>query len=83
MLYRDRFECHLPAVPNIYELNVKFCVEPTPVIPFDDDGDTLIDEDPINGADNDGDSLIDEDPPEGTGPKVCHEQVKLLIVHSP
>jgi hypothetical protein len=42
-----------------------------------------VDEDPIDGIDNDGDSLVDEDPPEGSGPQVCHEQTKLLIVHQP
>jgi len=82
VLYRERFECHA-AVEDIYELDVKFCVEPTPVIPYDDDGDALVDEDPIDGTDNDSDSLIDEDPPEGGGPLVCHEQVKLLVVHAP
>jgi hypothetical protein len=97
VLYRERYECHSPDVASdIYTMDVKFCVEPTPPIPFDDDHDCVgtwnptthlcsggggIDEDPIDGADNDGDSLIDEDPAEGTGPKVCHEQNKLLIVH--
>lgn len=32
---------------------------------------------------DDGDSLVDEDPPEGSGSPVCHEQEKLLTVHSP
>jgi len=31
--------------------------------PLDEDGDTLIDEDPVDTVDNDGDTLIDEDPP--------------------
>jgi uncharacterized repeat protein (TIGR01451 family) len=31
--------------------------------PLDDDGDTLIDEDPVDGIDNDSDTLVDEDPP--------------------
>jgi hypothetical protein len=35
---------------------------PPPVDGVDDDGDTLIDEDPRDGVDNDGDTLIDEDP---------------------
>jgi hypothetical protein len=83
ILYRNSYECHAPAVQNIYPLNVSFCVEPIPAIPFDDDGDTVADEDPIDGLDNDGDSLIDEDPPEGSGLPDCHEQVKLLIVHQP
>jgi hypothetical protein len=84
VLYRERYECHSPAVAqDIYTLNVKFCIEPSPSIPFDDDHDGKVDEDPIDGVDNDGDSLVDEDPPEGTGPKVCHEQQKLLIVHNP
>jgi hypothetical protein len=82
VLYRERFECHT-AVSAIYSLDVSFCIEPTPAIASDDDGDTVADEDPIDGVDNDGDSLIDEDPPEGSGPEVCHEQVKLLIVHQP
>jgi len=81
VLYRERYECHSPVVQNIYSLNVSFCVSPTPVIPYDDDHDGKIDEDPVDGVDNDGDSLIDEDPPEGGGPPVCHNQVKLLIVH--
>jgi hypothetical protein len=80
VLFRERYECH-NAVQNIYPLDVSFCISPTPSIPFDDDGDTVADEDPIDGFDNDADSLIDEDPPEGTGPPVCHEQTKLLIVH--
>jgi hypothetical protein len=80
VLFRERYECH-QAPQNIYPLDVSFCIEPTPSIPFDDDGDTVADEDPIDGWDNDADSLIDEDPPEGTGPPVCHEQTKLLIVH--
>jgi len=83
VLYRQRFECHEPAVEDIYPLDVAFCVEPTPPIPFDDDGDLVVDEDPIDGVDNDADTLVDEDPPEGSGPPVCHEQEKLLTVHSP
>jgi len=82
VLYRERFECHAPAIENVYPLDVVFCVSPDP-LPFDDDGDTVADEDDINGLDDDGDSLIDEDPPEGDGPPVCHEQIKLLIVHQP
>jgi hypothetical protein len=82
VLWRVRYECHQPAPEDIYELNVKVCINHVPQ-PFDDDGDTLVDEDPIDGIDNDGDSLIDEDPPEGSGPPDCHEQVKLLIVHQP
>lgn len=38
------------------------CLEVT-ASPFDDDGDTAIDEDPLDGLDNDGDTLFDEDPP--------------------
>jgi len=82
VLYRERYECHT-AAQAIYPLDVEFCIEPLPVIPTDDDGDTLVDEDPIDGIDNDGDSTADEDPPEGGGDKVCHEQTKLLIVHNP
>jgi hypothetical protein len=33
-------------------------------IAVDNDGDTLVDEDPIDGVDNDGDTLVDEDPPD-------------------
>jgi hypothetical protein len=83
ILYRQRFECHQPAEEDIYTLDVAFCVAPTPPIPFDDDGDTVADEDPIDGIDNDSDSIVDEDPPEGGGDEVCHEQEKLLIVHQP
>ena len=36
-----------------------------PVLPLDNDGDGLIDEDPVDGIDNDLDGLIDEDSPEG------------------
>jgi hypothetical protein len=82
VLYRERYECHDPAVPNVYPLDVAFCLTPDP-LPYDDDGDTVADEDPVDGIDNDGDSLVDEDPPEGSGPEVCHEQTKLLIVHQP
>ncbi len=32
--------------------------------PLDNDGDTLVDEDPEDGTDNDGDGAIDEDPPD-------------------
>lgn len=35
--------------------------EPGSICEFDDDGDTLVDEDPLDGVDNDGDTLIDED----------------------
>ncbi len=83
VLYRKRIECHDPAVEDIYQMVVRFCVEPAPPIPFDDDGDTVADEDDIDGIDNDADSLVDEDPPEGEGDPVCHEQKKLLIVHNP
>jgi hypothetical protein len=82
VLYRVRYECHDPAAPNVYPLDVKFCLTPDP-LPYDDDHDGRVDEDPIDGIDNDGDSLVDEDPPEGSGPQVCHEQTKLLIVHNP
>jgi uncharacterized repeat protein (TIGR01451 family) len=34
-----------------------------PSYPLDEDGDTLIDEDPVDTVDNDGDTLVDEDPP--------------------
>ena len=42
------------------------------------------DEDPVNGVDDDGDSLIDEDPPEvGDGDPDCEEQLRNIIVHQP
>jgi hypothetical protein len=82
ILYRTRYECHAPADPGVYALDVEFCVDSQPQ-PFDDDADTVVDEDPIDGVDNDGDSLIDEDPPEGDGEQDCHQQVKQLIVHQP
>jgi hypothetical protein len=84
VLYRMRYECHDPATPDVYNLSVSFCVDPT-AVPFDDDGDTLVDEDgtPADGVDDDGDSLIDEDPEEGDGPPDCHEQIRQLIVHQP
>ena len=84
VLYRDRYECHSPAIAAIYPLNVKFCVEfATGHTPNDDDdNDGKINEDPINGIDDDGDSRIDEDPPETLRP-LCEEQIRTLIVHSP
>jgi len=39
-----------------------------------------IDEDPVDGADNDGDSLIDEDPGEGDAPPTIHHQDHQIIV---
>lgn len=57
---RIHIECHAPATGQVYQLSITKCVENSD----DDDGDTLVDEDPIDGIDNDGDSLIDEDPPE-------------------
>jgi hypothetical protein len=84
VLYRMRYECHDPAVPAVYNLDVKFCAS-AEAIPFDDDGDTQIDEDgtPPDGVDNDGDSQIDEDPVDGSSPPNCHEQIRQLIVHQP
>jgi len=84
VLYRDRYECHSPAVAAIYPLNVKFCVEfATGHTPNDDDdNDGQVDEDPVNGIDDDGDSRIDEDPPETLRP-LCEEQIRTLIVHQP
>jgi len=81
VLYRERFECHDPAVEDIYPLDVVFCAEGGP-LSDDDDGDGLIDEDSRDGVDDDGDSIDGEDPP---NPRisVCHEQEKLLIVHDP
>jgi hypothetical protein len=84
VLYRMRYECHDPATPAVYNLNVKFCADAQPLA-VDNDGDTKLDEDgtPADGIDNDGDSLIDEDPVEGDGPTDCHEQIRQLIVHQP
>jgi hypothetical protein len=84
ILYRMRYECHNPASPGVYTLNVSFCADPQPQ-PFDDDGDTLVDEDgtPPDGVDNDGDSRVDEDPAEGSGAPDCHTQARQLIVHQP
>jgi hypothetical protein len=96
VLYRDRYECHYPAVEDIYPLDVKFCIEGGP-LSDDDDHDCVgtwnpvtkrcsvsggIDEDSRDGVDNDGDSFDGEDPPNQRVP-VCHEQEKLLIVHNP
>jgi len=82
VLYRERYECHEPAAEDVYTLDVQFCIDQVPQ-PFDDDGDTVADEDPIDGTDNDGDSLADEDPPDGDGASDCHQQQKLLTVHQP
>ena len=81
VLYRQRTECIVPAVEDIYEMVVTFCAEPGP-FSNDDDGDTLVDEDSRDGTDDDGDSIDGEDPPNSNEP-VCHEQKKLLIVHDP
>jgi hypothetical protein len=84
VLWRNRFECHTPAVPGVYTLNVEACIDHVPhTVGVDDDGDTLIDEDPVDGIDNDGDSSIDEDPPEGDGPPDCEQQQRNMIVHQP
>jgi hypothetical protein len=84
VLWRNRFECHDPATPGVYTLNVESCIDHVNhTTGVDDDGDTLIDEDPIDGMDNDGDSEIDEDPPEGDGPENCEEQQRNMIVHDP
>ena len=48
----------------VYELTVTKCLD-SQKVDSDDDLDGDQDEDPIDGIDNDGDSLIDEDPPEG------------------
>jgi hypothetical protein len=63
---------------------VQFCADPQPQ-PFDEDGDTLVDEDgtPPDGIDDDGDSFIDEDSAEGNGEVDCHTQGRQLIVHQP
>lgn len=43
----------------------------------DDDGDTLVNEDPWDGSDNDGDTLIDEDPPADAINKIDRVRVKF------
>jgi hypothetical protein len=75
---RIRLECHTPATSQVYQLTITKCVENSD----DDDGDTLVDEDPIDGIDNDGDSLIDEDPPEN-GPDNCDTISKPVVIEQP
>jgi hypothetical protein len=84
ILYRMRYDCQAPAAADVYTLNVQFCADPQPQA-FDEDGDTLIDEDgsPADGVDDDGDSSIDEDPAEGDGQIDCHSQDRQLVVHQP
>ncbi|NIO30911.1 MAG: hypothetical protein GTN75_03830, partial [Gemmatimonadetes bacterium] len=76
---RVRLECHDPAVPQVYNLAIEKCIDPEP-LDVDDDGDTLIDEDPIDGEDNDGDTKVDEDPPEGDQPQDCEDLLKPVVI---
>ena len=47
--------------------------------PFDDDNDSLINEDPFDGVDNDHDGLIDEDPSEEQVTKVI-DNTKIFVI---
>jgi len=47
--------------------------------PFDDDNDSLVNEDPFDGVDNDNDGLIDEDPSEEQVTKVL-DNTKIFVV---
>ena len=82
LVERVRIECHAPATSGVYQLTITKCLE-NEQIPFDDDGDTLVDEDPIDGIDNDGDSLIDEDPAEGLVPDSCVTIIKPVVIEQP
>ncbi len=82
ILFRVRFECHLPSQPQLLGLAVEVCLNhATTTQGIDDDGDTSVDEDPINGIDDDGDSSIDEDPPNDTPvPPSCDAQIEQVII---
>jgi hypothetical protein len=48
VLYRTRLECHDPAMPGIYPLEIELCID---LIPVDDGGDTAPDDgDDLNAA---------------------------------
>ena len=84
VLWRNYFQCHDPALPDVYTLTVTSCIDHVDhTVGIDDDGDGAVDEDPVDGVDNDTDSLVDEDPPEGDGPEDCEEQLRNMIVHQP
>jgi len=83
VLYRDGFWCASSVAPAVYPLGVEFCIEFAEPPFDDDDGDTQADEDDFDGFDNDGDTKVDEDPPDVPRDPVCHEQIRLLIVHDP
>jgi len=83
VLYRDGFWCDVDADPAVYPMDVSFCVDFAEPPYDDDDGDTVADEDDFDHVDNDGDTFIDEDPPDVDHDPVCHEQIRLLIVHDP
>jgi hypothetical protein len=82
ILFRARFECHDPALPDLYGITLDVSAgHSTPGVGIDDDGDTQIDEDPVDGVDNDGDSKIDEDPPNNTPvPPTIHSQDHSIIL---
>jgi hypothetical protein len=82
ILFRVRFECHLPSQPQLLGLAVEVCLNhATTTQGIDDDGDGPVDEDPINGIDDDGDSSIDEDPPNDTPvPPSCDAQIEQVII---
>jgi hypothetical protein len=50
ILYRTRFECHEPAVPGIYPLDIELCID---LIPVDDLGTTTIEDGDDMVPDND------------------------------
>jgi hypothetical protein len=82
---RINLECHIPALPQVYDLLIEKCVD-SEKLSSDDDGDTVSDEDPIDLIDNDGDSLIDEDPPEGDDVNPdndCDDIGKPVVIEQP
>jgi hypothetical protein len=79
LVQRIRLECHLPAVKGTYEIEIEKCIDPDPLA-SDDDGDTVVDEDPIDHEDNDGDTQVDEDPPDTDGPDDCVNLEKPVVI---
>lgn len=78
-------ECHAPATEQVYNLVIEKCLTHEG-LPFDNDGDTVADEDPIDGIDNDGDTLVDEDPPEGDEDDTdnnCDTVTKPVVIDQP
>jgi hypothetical protein len=55
VLYRTRFECHEPALPGIYPLEVELCID---LIPVDDTGTTTIEDGDDTNPANDCQSRI-------------------------